>query len=1207
MMKKLLFFVFLSFFAFSVFAQKGAVSGPITKDLINYLNERTDKDMIRVNIRLNEQYDVKALNSKVINFTLEQRRAYVVNELKNFSQTAQHDLLNYLENKSYNQQAEIIHRFWIANMVTCKVSESVIYELAERSDVVRIDIDEERNLLIDEPTPEGIPVDPLADIDEITYNVLKVNAPDVWAEGYTGQGVVVAVIDTGVNYNHDDLEDHMWEDPDYPNHGWDFANDDDNPMDDHGHGTHCSGTVAGDGTAGSQTGVAPDAAIMALKVLDGGGSGSESGVWEGIEFAVEHGANVISMSLGWLHSWSPDRPAWRTTYNNALAAGVVASVAAGNEGGSESSPDDVRTPGDCPPPWLNPDQTLEGGLSAVVCIGATDANDNIAYFSSIGPSSWEDVDPFNDYPFNPEMGLLRPDVSAPGVDVKSCDAFNESGYTTMSGTSMATPCVAGVMALLLSKNINAEPAEISETLETTALDLGADGKDNVFGAGRVDALEAINNLNPPGPVYSNHEINDDSGNGNGEVESGESILLTIEMYNGSDQSFTNIDVTISSESPYVTITDDNEYYGDFASDEYISVEDGFAFDVAEGTPGGKAITFSVASTDGTDTWTSHFSITTYGPDLAFGNLMVDDAAEGNGNGRLDPGETVDLIMEVDNSGQADINDVEVTLAVISDYVTLLNSQQTIPLISSEGTEMAVFTIEIAEDAPVGSVAEFDFEAQSGVFSASTSANLMIGLIVEDWESNSFDQFNWTFSGNADWEISIVNPYEGDYCSQSGDIDDDQTSSMILNYTSAVNDSISFYKAVSSESSYDYLYFIIDDNTVGQWSGEIAWSREVYPVPAGAHTFKWMYSKDGSVSDGDDMGRVDFIVLPPALFPTVDAGADTSICAGETFTTVATAEDYNSLEWTTSGDGTFDDPTVLNSVYTPGTEDIANGEAVLTLTAYGDNGSTSNSMLLQILQEPGVPDMPDGNTELCEGVAESVYTTNGMEGYTYTWEISPSEAGTTESDSAAAIIAWNADFTGGVEISVKAVNMCGESDFSDPVMVSIFENPVVDLGEDAEVCISSSITLDAGNEGAAYLWSTGETTQTIEVDTTGMDENNNRNISVVVTNENNCPAEDEIVIHFIDCSGIDENTSLSGVTIFPNPNNGRFTIQMDVQEEQEMTMEVLSITGKIVYSEKVHVDKGRFSKTWNLQPLNNQMYYLRMSSERGTVIKKLIIK
>ena len=1206
-MKKLLLFVLLAFFAISMFAQKTTVSGPITKDLMNYLNERSDKDLIRVNIRLKEQYDVQALNSRTINLTLEQKRAYVVNELKNFSQTAQHDLLNYLENKTYNGEAKIIYRFWIANMVTCLASESVIYELAERTDVARIDIDEERNLLIDEPTPKGIPVDPLADIDEITYNVLKVNAPDVWAEGFTGQGVVVAVIDTGVNYNHDDLEDHMWEDTDYPNHGWDFHNNDNDPMDDHGHGTHCSGTVAGDGTAGSQTGVAPDANIMALKVLGGDGSGDESDVWEAIQFAVDHGANVISMSLGWQHSWNPDREAWRTTYNNALAAGVVASVAAGNEGGSESSPDDVRTPGDCPPPWLNPDQTLEGGLSAVICIGATDANDDIAYFSSIGPSSWEDVDPFNDYPFNPEMGLLRPDVSAPGVDVKSCDAFNESGYTYMSGTSMATPCVAGVMALLLSKNINAEPADISMTLETTALDLGADGKDNVYGAGRVDALEAINNLNSPGPVYNSHTVNDDSGNGNGEIESGESILLSIEMYNGSEDDYTNVDVTISSESPYVNITDDNENYGDFAAGEYKTVTDGFAFDVADGTPGNMPIVFDVASTDGTDTWNSHFSIVSYGPNLGFGSLAIDDAAGGNGNGRLDPGETVDLIMEVNNSGQADISDVEVNMGVISDYVTPVNTQQTIATISAGGTEEAVFTIEIADDTPVGTYAEFDFDAQSGVFVDSTSVNLVIGLIVEDWESNSFEQFNWTFSGDADWEISSVDPYEGAYCSQSGNITDNQGSTLILNYTSAVDDSISFYKEVSSESSYDYLYFSIDGNIQGQWSGEVSWSREVYPVSAGAHTFSWLYAKDGSVSHGDDMGRVDFIVLPPALFPTVDAGADTAICAGETFTTVATAEDYNTLEWTTSGDGTFDDPTILTAVYTPGTEDVANGEAVLTLTAYGDNGSTSNSMLLQILEAAVVPDMPAGETELCAGVTESIYATNTTEGYTYTWEISPPEAGSTESDSASAVIAWNAGFTGDIEISVQAENQCGESDFSEPVTVTIFENPVVDLGEDTDICIGSSITLDAGNEGSTYLWSTGETTQMIDVDTTGMDENNNRNISVVVTNEHNCSADDEIVIHFIDCSGIDENTSLSGVRIFPNPNNGKFTIQMNVSEEQDMTIELMSITGKIVYSEKIHVDKGLFSKTWNMQQLSRQMYYLRMISDRGTAVKKLMIK
>lgn len=486
--------ILLLLLSFSLKAQEQPTSQIITDDLLKFMSQSSDDTLIPINIMLSESYPTDQLISKASLMKKEERRTYVVNELKAFSLQSQSKLSTFLSNKVLSNEVEEIHNFWITNVISCKASKGVINELSLQDNIDRIDHDEVRYLF--SGNPSTTPAQPLQTPipAEITTNVTIVNAPAVWDLGFTGEGVIVAVLDVGVNYNHVDLEDHMWESVDYPLHGYDFAYNDNDPMDNHGHGTHCAGTVAGDGTAGSQTGMAPDAAIMAVKILDNNGGGQESDSWAGFEFAVENGADVISFSVGWPHSWNPNRATWRNTLDNTLASGVVAAIAAGNEGGNINNPDDVRTPGDCPPPWLNPDQTLVGGISACVCVGATNNSDNIASFSSRGPSSWENVSPFNDYPHNPEMGLLRPDVCAPGVDIKSCDAFNINGYTTMSGTSMATPGVAGVMALLISKVPELTPQEIDIALETTAVDLGAVGKDNMFGAGRIDALEAFNDL-----------------------------------------------------------------------------------------------------------------------------------------------------------------------------------------------------------------------------------------------------------------------------------------------------------------------------------------------------------------------------------------------------------------------------------------------------------------------------------------------------------------------------------------------------------------------------------------------------------------------------------------------------------------------------------------------------------------------------------------
>jgi serine protease AprX len=471
----------------------------ITADLANQLGQARAEELIRINVAMSSDVDWGSLVSQTTKMNRDERRAFVSERLKDSAARSQAEVLGLLRETAGQGQAQDIVSIWSANVVSCSATAEVIRQIAALPSVRSVDWDEKRYMLPEEP--QDRPGDLLEPTKAIVSNITLVGAPDVWALGYTGDGVTVSVHDTGVNYNHVDLASHVWNgSPTYPNHGYDFANNDNNPMDDHGHGTHCSGTAAGDGTAGTQTGMAPDATVMCLKVLDSGGGGYESDVWESIDFAIDHGSDVMSFSIGWRSTDNPDYYTWRTTMNSALAAGLIAAVAAGNDGDWLSQlfwpvPNNVATPGRVPPPWLHPNQTLTGGLSDVVTAGATDNSDNRADFSSVGPVTWKNVSPWYDYAYNPGMGLIDPDLCAPGVSITSLQHSSNTGYvggSTWSGTSMATPHVAGLFALMLSKNENLTPAKLDSIAETTALDRGTAGKDNNYGAGRIRALQAVN-------------------------------------------------------------------------------------------------------------------------------------------------------------------------------------------------------------------------------------------------------------------------------------------------------------------------------------------------------------------------------------------------------------------------------------------------------------------------------------------------------------------------------------------------------------------------------------------------------------------------------------------------------------------------------------------------------------------------------------------
>lgn len=281
------------------------------------------------------------------------------------------------------------------------------------------------------------------------YAMQRISAESAWAVSTGSSEVVVAVLDTGVDYSHPDLEANMWHDGD-GNVGYDFYNNDSDPMDDHGHGTHCAGTIGGVGDNGvGVAGVNWNVSIMAVKFLSSKGSGSTLTAAEGVDYAVQNGARVISASFG----GTGFSQVLFDAVSRARDAGVLFVAAAGNSATDTDS---------------TPHYPSGFDLENVVAVAATDQDDNLAYFSNYGATSV--------------------DVAAPGVNIRSTLPGGRYGY--MSGTSMAAPHVAGLAGLYLS----VEGASGYEAVKGAVLD-GVDVLASLSGAvatgGRIDAYKTL--------------------------------------------------------------------------------------------------------------------------------------------------------------------------------------------------------------------------------------------------------------------------------------------------------------------------------------------------------------------------------------------------------------------------------------------------------------------------------------------------------------------------------------------------------------------------------------------------------------------------------------------------------------------------------------------------------------------------------------------
>ncbi|MEA2095698.1 MAG: M14 family zinc carboxypeptidase [Candidatus Cloacimonadota bacterium] len=256
--------------------------------------------------------------------------------------------------------------------------------------------------------------------------------------------------------------------------------------------------------------------------------------------------------------------------------------------------------------------------------------------------------------------------------------------------------------------------------------------------------------------------------------------------------------------------------------------------------------------------------------IAFLGYEIDEMI-GNNNGFIDPGETIDMLVTIRNNGSQLAEDVDGLLSTTSPYITMNNGDIYFGDLAAGQEVSGIFTFTVDISTPIGELLLFDLaiEANAGAYNTNFGISCVVGIMIEDFENNNFESFEWQFGGNANW-ITTTGAYEGNYCARSGSIGHNQTSSLYLEVNVLSAGDLSFYKKVSSEYNYDFLRFYIDNTQMGSWSGTSDWTEEIYPVTAGNHTFKWEYTKDQAVVGGSDCGWIDYIVFPPiSIEPTLD--------------------------------------------------------------------------------------------------------------------------------------------------------------------------------------------------------------------------------------------------------------------------------------------------------------------------------------------------
>jgi subtilisin family serine protease len=504
-----------------VLAAALAQAGYLMPDLQVKLDQAAPDQMLKVIVQMNREADISVLPSG--------QREAMVKHLQDFAAESQRDILAALP--GYGEKVAKVKPFWICNRIALEATKDVVLDLAKRSDVDHIE--EDKIIKLEAVQKEG------GRTNTVEWNINMIQARQAWAAGYNGAGIVVGNMDTGVLVTHVTFGG-RWRGG---NNSWfDGVAGQTNPYDDHGHGTHTMGTICGGSTADT-IGVARGATFVAAKAFDSGGSGQTSWILACYQWFAGLGSaapNVVNNSWG----SSGSTTTWWQPTRNLQILGIHQSYSNGNSGPGGGT---VGAPAAYP---------------HNIGIGATTSSDGLASYSSRGPSpSFGAMESTANY-MDPAWAASRrkPDLSAPGDNVRS--SLNTGGYGSMSGTSMASPHVTGVIALMLQKNRNLTDRQIWQIL-TASCDTPAAGRpypNQNWGWGRLNAFRAVTNT----PGASGPYIALAGFSYGPPPMRGITVAVVDTISNTGQGALNNARGTLRTTSPYAQLTDSTFNFGNIA-------------------------------------------------------------------------------------------------------------------------------------------------------------------------------------------------------------------------------------------------------------------------------------------------------------------------------------------------------------------------------------------------------------------------------------------------------------------------------------------------------------------------------------------------------------------------------------------------------------------------------------------------------------------